>query len=117
MRYQILLDDYIMACSVLKECERELAKFPKGKIYTQKQNGKVYHYHRYTENGKQINVYLNDENYLLLKRNLEFRAQVEKSIADAKNDMDKLKQAITILGGDIYDAMLRYEANCLSNRN
>lgn len=56
-------------------------------------------------------MYLNDENYLLFKRNLELRAQVEKSIAAAKIEMDKLKQAITILGGDIYDA------NCLSDRN
>ena len=110
MKYQILLDDYIMACSILKECERDLDKFPKGKIYTQKRNGKEYHYHRYTENGKQINVYLSNENYLLLKRSLELRAEVEKTIADSKNDMDKLKKAITILGGDTYDAMFRYDA-------
>ena len=110
MKYEILLNDYIMACSVLKECEKDFAKFPKGKIYTQKRNGKEYHYHRYSENGKQINVYLSNENYLLLKRSLELRAEVEKTIADSKNDMDKLKKAITILGGDIYDAMLRYDA-------
>ena len=110
MKYEILLNDYIMVCSVLKECERDLAKFPKGKIYTQKRNGKEYHQHRYTENGKQVNLYLNDENYFLLKRNLELRAEVEKTIADTKNDIDKLKKAITILGGDIYDAMLRYDA-------
>lgn len=95
MKYQILLDDYIMACSILKECEIDLVKFSKGKIYMQIRNGKEYHYHRYTENGKQINVYLNDENYLLLKRNLELRAEVEKSIVVAKTDMEKLKQAIT----------------------
>lgn len=51
-----------------------------------------YHYHRYTENGKQINVYLNDKSYLLLKRNLELRTEVEKSIAVAKFEMGKLKK-------------------------
>lgn len=116
MKYEVLLNDYIMVCNVLKECERDLAKFPKGKIYMQIKNGKEYHYHRYTENGEQVNVYLNDKNYLLLKRNLELRAEVENSIVVAKTDMDKLKQAITILGGDIYDAMLRYDANCLFDR-
>ena len=110
MKYDILLNDYIMACSILKECERDLDKFPKGKIYTQKRNGKEYHYHRYTENGKQVNVYLSNENYLLLKRSLELRAEVEKSITDAKTDIDKLKKAITVLGGEIYDTMLRYDA-------
>ncbi|MDE6659452.1 MAG: hypothetical protein K2K01_05000 [Eubacterium sp.] len=44
------------------------------------------------------------------------RADIEKTIVESKNDMDKLKKAITILGGDIYDAMLRYDANCLLHR-
>lgn len=113
MKYEVLLNDYIMSCSILKEYERDLEKLPKGKIYTQKRNGKEYHYHRYTENGKQVNVYLNVENYSILKKNLELRTTVEKSIADAKTDVDKLKKAITILGGDIYDAMLRYDTNRL----
>ena len=110
MKYDVLLNDYIMVCSILKECERDLDKFPKGKIYTQKRNGKEYHYHRYTDNGKQVNVYLNDENYSLLKRSLELRAKVEKTIVDSKNDIENLKKAITILGGEIYEAMLRYDA-------
>ncbi len=64
----------------IKDIEREIAILPKGSIGKKTVKDKIYFYHRYTENGKKIEKYVDKDVVEELKAQIERRKKLEKEL-------------------------------------
>ena len=62
----------------IAEIEREIAVLPAGCVSKKNVHGKVYYYHRITQNGKRMEKYVKAEDVDELKSNIEKRKKLEK---------------------------------------
>lgn len=75
----------------IAEIEREIAVLPAGGVSKKNVHGKVYYYHRITENGKRMEKYVKAEDVDELKSNIEKRKKLEKELKKLKQYMPKEK--------------------------
>lgn len=75
----------------IAEIEREIAVLPAGGVSKKNVHGKVYYYHRTTQNGKQMEKYVKAEDVDELKSNIEKRKKLEKELKKLKQCMPKEK--------------------------
>ncbi len=73
------------------EIEREIAVLPAGGVSKKNVHGKVYYYHRITQNGKRMEKYVKAEDVDELKSNIEKRKKLEKELKKLKQYMPKEK--------------------------
>ena len=71
--------------------EREIAVLPAGGVSKKNVHGKVYYYHRITQNGKRMEKYVRAEDVDELKSNIEKRRKLEKELKKLKQCMPKEK--------------------------
>lgn len=71
--------------------EREIAVLPAGGVSKKNVHGKVYYYHRITQNGKRMEKYVRVEDVDELKSNIEKRKKLEKELKKLKQCMPKEK--------------------------
>ena len=64
----------------IAEIEREIAVLPVGGVSKKNVHGKVYYYHRITQNGKRMEKYVKAEDVDELKSNIEKRKKLEKEL-------------------------------------
>lgn len=75
----------------IAEIEREIAVLPAGGVSKKNVHGKVYYYHRITQNGKRMEKYVKVEDVDELKSNIEKRKKLEKELKKLKQHMPKEK--------------------------
>ena len=75
----------------IAEIEREVAVLPVGGVSKKNVHGKVYYYHRITQNGKRMEKYVKAEDVDELKSNIEKRKKLEKELKKLKQHMPKEK--------------------------
>ena len=75
----------------IAEIEREIAALPAGGVSKKNVHGKVYYYHRITQNGKRMEKYVRAEDVDELKSNIEKRKKLEKELKKLKQCMPKEK--------------------------
>lgn len=75
----------------IAEIEREIAVLPAGGVSKKNVHGKVYYYHRITQNGKRMENYVKAEDVDELKSNIEKRKKLEKELKKLKQYMPKEK--------------------------
>lgn len=75
----------------IAEIEREIAVLPVGGVSKKNVHGKVYYYHRITQNGKRMEKYVKAEDVDELKSNIEKRKKLEKELKKLKQHMPKEK--------------------------
>ena len=75
----------------IAEIEREIAVLPTGGVSKKNVHGKVYYYHRITQNGKRMEKYVKAEDVDELKSNIEKRKKLEKELKKLKQYMPKEK--------------------------
>lgn len=75
----------------IAEIEREIAVLPAGGVSKKNVHGKVYYYHRITQNGKRMEKYVRAEDVDELKSNIEKRKKLEKELKKLKQCMPKEK--------------------------
>lgn len=75
----------------IAEIEREIAVLPAGGVSKKNVHGKVYYYHRITQNGKRMEKYVKVEDVDELKSNIEKRKKLEKELKKLKQCMPKEK--------------------------
>lgn len=75
----------------IAEIEREIAVLPAGGVSKKNVHGKVYYYHRTTQNGKRMEKYVKAEDVDELKSNIEKRKKLEKELKKLKQCMPKEK--------------------------
>lgn len=75
----------------IAEIEREIAVLPAGGVSKKNVHGKVYYYHRITQNGKRTEKYVKAEDVDELKSNIEKRKKLEKELKKLKQCMPKEK--------------------------
>lgn len=75
----------------IAEIEREIAVLPDGGVSKKNVHGKVYYYHRITQNGKRMEKYVKAEDVDELKSNIEKRKKLEKELKKLKQYMPKEK--------------------------
>lgn len=75
----------------IAEIEREIAVLPAGGVSKKNVHGKVYYYHRITQNGKRTEKYVKAEDVDELKSNIEKRKKLEKELKKLKQHMPKEK--------------------------
>ena len=75
----------------IAEIEREIAVLPAGGVSKKNVHGKVYYYHRITQNGKRMEKYVKAEDVDELKSNIEKRKKLEKELKKLKQCMPKEK--------------------------
>lgn len=75
----------------IAEIEREIAFLPAGGVSKKNVHGKVYYYHRITQNGKRMEKYVKAEDVDELKSNIEKRKKLEKELKKLKQYMPKEK--------------------------
>lgn len=75
----------------IAEIEREIAVLPVGGVSKKNVHGKVYYYHRITQNGKRTEKYVKAEDVDELKSNIEKRKKLEKELKKLKQHMPKEK--------------------------
>ena len=75
----------------IAEIEREIAVLPVGGVSKKNVHGKVYYYHRITQNGKRMEKYVKAEDVDELKSNIEKRKKLEKELKKLKQYMPKEK--------------------------
>lgn len=75
----------------IAEIEREIAVLPAGGVSKKNVHGKVYYYHRITQNGKRMEKYVKAEDVDELKSNIEKRKKLEKELKKLKQYMPKEK--------------------------
>ncbi len=66
----------------LKELNQKLEIYPKGTITTKTVKGKVYHYHRWSENGKRKEKYIAEKDLLYMIEKIEERKELETKKKD-----------------------------------
>ena len=75
----------------IAEIEREIAVLPTGGVSKKNVHGKIYYYHRITQNGKRMEKYVKAEDVDELKSNIEKRRKLEKELKKLKQCMPKEK--------------------------
>lgn len=75
----------------IAEIEREIAVLPAGGVSKKNVHGKIYYYHRITQNGKRMEKYVKAEDVDELKSNIEKRRKLEKELKKLKQCMPKEK--------------------------
>ena len=75
----------------IAEIEREIAVLPAGGVSKKNVHGKVYYYHRITQNGKRMEKYVKAKDVDELKSNIEKRKKLEKELKKLKQYMPKEK--------------------------
>ena len=75
----------------IAEIEREIAVLPVGGVSKKNVHGKVYYYHRITQNGNRMEKYVKAEDVDELKSNIEKRKKLEKELKKLKQHMPKEK--------------------------
>lgn len=75
----------------IAEIEREIAVLPAGGVSKKNVHGKVYYYHRITQNGKRMEKYVKAEDVDELISNIEKRKKLEKELKKLKQSMPKEK--------------------------
>lgn len=75
----------------IAEIEREIAVLPVGGVSKKNVHGKVYYYHRITQNGKRMEKYVKADEVDELKSNIEKRKKLEKELKKLKQHMPKEK--------------------------
>lgn len=75
----------------IAEIEREIAVLPAGGVSKKNVHGKVYYYHRITQNGKRMEKYIKAEDVDELKSNIGKRKKLEKELKKLKQCMPKEK--------------------------
>ncbi len=74
--------------------EAQIADLPKGSITQKNVNGKIYYYHRYNENGKRTEKYIDFDSVQTLREKIEQRKESEKKLKEIKKKNGvPLKQA------------------------
>lgn len=68
----------------IERIENELKLLPRGSIGKKTIKGKIYYYHRYTENSKKHETYLNNEEVLEFTKKIELRKSLEKELKELK---------------------------------
>ena len=75
----------------IAEIEREIAVLPAGGVSKKNVHGKVYYYHRITQNGKRTEKYVKADDVDELISNIEKRKKLEKELKKLKQCMPKEK--------------------------
>lgn len=75
--------------SRLEELERQIAQLPAGSVSTKKINGKIYYYHRWTENKKRHEKYIPGGEVAALQEQIAFRKMLEKEQKTLRDSMPK----------------------------
>ena len=75
----------------IAEIEREIAVLPAGGVSKKNVHGKVYYYHRITQNGKRTEKYVKADEVDELISNIEKRKKLEKELKKLKQCMPKEK--------------------------
>lgn len=75
----------------MAEIEREIAVLPAGGVSKKNVHGKVYYYHRITQNGKRMEKYVKADEADELISNIEKRKKLEKELKKLKQCMPKEK--------------------------
>lgn len=75
----------------IAEIEREIAVLPVGGVSKKNVHGKVYYYHRITQNGKRMEKYVKADEVDELISNIEKRKKLEKELKKLKQCMPKEK--------------------------
>lgn len=82
--------DYLDILEHIAELEREIATLPPGSVSTKKVRDKEYWYHRFTDNGKRKELYVNN----IEAENLRIRIEKRKNL---EAELKKLKQSAAAL--------------------
>ena len=75
--------------SRLEELGRQIAQLPAGSVSTKKINGKMYYYHRWTENRKRHEKYIPGGEVAALQEQIAFRKTLEKEQKALRDSMPK----------------------------
>lgn len=81
--------------SRITELERQIAALPVGSISTKKVNGKVYCYHRWTENKKRREKYLPAGEVDVLREQIEQRKALEAQLKELRGKVSAIKPTAT----------------------
>ncbi len=68
----------------IHEIEKQLSTLPTGTVTIKKVNGKVYYYHRFTENKKRHEIYLHADEVDVLIKKTESRKKLELNCPSSK---------------------------------
>lgn len=68
----------------IEEIENEIKLLPRGSIGKKTIKGKIYYYHRYTENYKKYETYLNNEEVIEITKKIELRKSLKKELKELK---------------------------------
>lgn len=79
--------------SRIAELERRISALPVGSISTKKVNGKVYYYHRWTENKKRREKYLSANEMDALREQIERRKALETELKELRGKAPAMKPA------------------------
>ena len=71
----------------LKECEKALEGFPKGKVYTQTKGTKTYHYLKYRDGNKVVTRYVEESECESLRLRILERDALLTKIKDLKREL------------------------------
>ena len=69
--------------------EREIASLPQGSVGTKTVRGNTYHYHRYSQNGKRIEKYIDPDMVSSLTSGIGKRRELEEELKDLKKSLPK----------------------------
>jgi len=71
----------------LKECEKTLEGFPKGKIYTQTKGTKIYYYLKYRDGNRVVTRYVEESECESLRLRIMERDSLLTKIKDLKREL------------------------------
>ena len=83
--------DYLDILEHIAELEREIAALPPGSVTTKKVRDKEYWYHRFTENGKRKELYVNNIEAEDLRIRIEKRKELEAELKKLRQSAVALK--------------------------
>lgn len=78
--YDFLSEKYETLLRKADEIEHEISLLPPGSIGKKTVNGKVYHYHRYYENGKRKEKYIPQDSLEMMRISIERRKELENEL-------------------------------------
>lgn len=81
--------------SRVEELERQIAELPVGSISTKKIKGKVYYYHRWTENKKRREKYVSAEEVCALREQISFRKRLEGELKALRGSLPKKTHVVS----------------------
>lgn len=77
------MDTKNLQCQIA-ELEAQIETLPKGTISKKNVNGKTYYYHRYYENGKRVEKYIDFDSVDVLREKIEERKVLDKKMKELK---------------------------------